>query len=221
MKRIYHYFLILFLFFWLKEVNAQKIEMGLNFSILTTPKFDVGINPSINYYLSQKISLLAETSLRVNIPQNDSTFSNSHFSKNKIELRYKFSKTSPFYIGIQIGYIVRKFDNLKSGNYFINSGFNSDSYSYSSASIKSNVFISTLQTGIISNISRKMKVEIFGGIGVRNINTNYSNIINNNKNTNYAYPKCGSFISNDAYLFNGFVKALQINFGIRLLYKIN
>lgn len=167
------------------------------------------------------MELLTEFTIVTN-PGKDSSALQSHYFRIKPELRYfiREKRKSAFrpYTGIQFSYIYRKWMDMNRGSYFEEKIYEDSAIAYNSAAIKSPVFTSSAQLGTLINIGRHFSFDLFWGLGIRIINTRYSQVENTVKQYRVP-PKCKILITPDpAWWINGTVTRVHFNTGFRFIY---
>jgi hypothetical protein len=180
-----------------------------------------GLQLGAEYKINERWYLLTEITVPL-AKDKDSFASNIRYFRIKPEIRYSLSDNesgAKFYTGLQLSYIFRKWKDLNNGCYFEEGMYEDSSITYSSAAINSPIFTSSAQLGTIVNIGGHFCFDLFMGIGVRVINTDYSEVQNRGKNFSMR-PKCKIMISPDpAWWVNDKITRVHFNAGIRFLYR--
>jgi hypothetical protein len=210
------------LFFCLLS-KAQESKWSVSFTpaVFMSSGFKYAFQPGIEYNFTDRLSLLTEVAFTTG-RSKDLSYSNSKFFRIKPELRY-YSPQSKHglrsYIGIQLSYVYRRWENVSGGCYFDKKTYADSVTGYDKATINSPVLTSSIQTGTPFSFGDHFGMDIFMGMGVRMIFTRYSNVENATKD-DYLLPKCKIIPAPDpAWSVNGTVKRFHCNFGLRFLYR--
>ncbi len=150
----------------------------------------------------------------------DSSTLHRKFLRVKPEIRYLFSKSSKnvkLYFGLQSSYSFRKFDDLDGGSY-INAKMDS-TYSYDAAKIKSPIFTSTIQFGY-EIFSGQLSMDLSQGLGLRVVNTSYTNLINPVQHGYYTPGSPDRIGPIPANWYIGTIVRFQFNINIHFSYYI-
>lgn len=219
--------IILFCFLLLAiAINAQKKyndegkwAATLTGAIIPLPKVNIGLQPGIQFYINDRVSVLNEVTIRIgkNDASDSSAFDKKYF-RIQPELRYSFyGKSTRFhsYLGLRLSFAGRKYFNIKGGHYLEKSSDDTAIY-YNSAKINSPIKTISIQYGIILFENKLFSADMFIGVGARFIRTSFSDVKNpirgivgrpidglqQTSPTNCNYP----------------VSRGQINGGLRLIY---
>jgi len=216
------FLLVLFVFTGLYNVKAQDHHWSITFTpaLAGTTSLQYGIQPGAIYQFNKRWELLTEFTFVPSLYTDSSTVNPSYF-RIKPEIRYMLTKAQlpKWYVGLQLSYVFRKWDDANSGSYFEEALFEDSSITYSSAKIKSPVFSASAQTGVIFRITKRFNIDLFMGWGVRSINTSYSEVANKGK-IQSARPNCKIIFSPDpAYWVNGTITRVHFNSGLRIIYR--
>lgn len=205
-------------------IIERKWAVSITTVLLPLPVRNVGIQPGIEYRISKKVSLLSEVTFQLTGKQKkDSTTADRKYFRIKPEIRYLFSPHKnksgnilyQSYIGLQFSYTNRNFTNFKNGYYFDDSPRDS-AYFFSQSKIKSPIKTISFQSGVIINVAKRLYTDLFFGIGLRFINTSFSDITNLRKGkapTKFIAPF-------ESYKYLGNISRIHFNGGLRLLYKL-
>ncbi len=203
--------------------NAQENKWAISFTpaLLTTSRIHYGLQAGVEYKIKSRLSLLTELAIKTGADK-DSSSRNTHYFRIKPELRYLLSQRESIlqpYAGIQFSYASRKWDNTSGGSYFTSKANADSSVSFDRAKISSPVLASSVQLGTLINMGPDFCLDLFMGMGVRVIDTKYSEVENPAKDR-YFRSICKIMFSPDpAYWINGTVTRFHMNLGLRLVYR--
>lgn len=211
-----------------QRVKISKYKVGISPALVLLPKIIRGIQPSVQIKIANRLAWLTEMTLPLKSSIIDSSSLHSKYFRVKQELKYFLTKNQNesvvCYAGLQLSYSFRSFDDASKngGAYFDEKLPDSCYYSYSSAHINSPIFTTTLQLGFEGKITKKISMDLFGGVGLRSIHTNYSDITNQQYQTNFIrWRSCGPISSiRAAYQFVGTINRVQFNAGFRFFYAL-
>lgn len=121
-------------------------------------------------------------------------------------------RKSPLYYGVEL-YYVNQQDTRLNGDY--NADGPAGSFAYDRADFKREKYGLNITFGVITNITEKLKLNFFYGMGPRVRQITYSNAIN-------LRPSDGSdnFLFTRGSEFEGYSLGLDVNLGVKLFYKI-
>jgi hypothetical protein len=219
-------FLPAFIWFFIfsSSTYCQTDKWAVTFTpcyILSSPVPLYGIQPGAEYRINSRFSLLTEITFTVE-KQKESKYSNSEYWRVKPELRYHFLNQSSLrgnYVGFQFSYTHRRWDNLSSNVYYHKTEYEDSCTGYKSATISSPIFTASIQTGYLVAISDRFTLDIFYGIGLRKIFTDYSNVENALKQDNY-FRTCSPIHVVAAYRYDHTISRFHLNGGLRLIFYL-
>jgi hypothetical protein len=217
MKRFFFFIIIAII-----SVKAQSQHWMMTYTpaIVQCPEWRIGLQPGFGYRFNSHWETFMECALPVSQTQDSFTISNKYF-RIKQELRYFLSSSNSAlkgYVGIQLLYVNRSWKRNGSGSYFEGKNHNDSVMNFSSANIHSPVFAASVQSGAVLMCSNHFALDGFIGMGVRVINTRYTNVVDPLK-AEYVTPKCGNpFSPPAAYTYSGIISRFQLNLGLRLMY---
>ena len=192
-----------------------------NTPAIVAPKLKFGIQPGTQYRINERFALLTEMTIMIS-RDKDSSFSKMQYVRLKPELRYSFLQTSRWigdYIGLQLSYSFRNWRDLNGGCFFQGAGNFDTTTSYDRAKVSSPVFTASLQSGRLFFIGEKFSVDVFYGMGVRVVHTDYSELVNVGAKQYYMRPTCKIIpVPDAAFWFEGNISRFHINAGLRFLY---
>ena len=202
-------------------LRAQESKWSVSFSpaVMQSPGLHYAFQPGVEYKFNDRLALLTE--LAIPVGKNYSLdYSHSKSFRLKSELRYYLteSKKGPRpYAGIQALYAFRNWQSH--GGSFYEDGMNSDIViNYDRANVKSSVLALSFQLGVRVKLTRRLDMDLYTGMGTRLVYTNYFDVQNAVIDPN-ARPFDRIFPARDAaYLVNGGVNRVNLNFGIRFIY---
>lgn len=158
-----------------KNLTVKKtLSASLTGSVLNTPEIVAGIQPGIQYQLGKRWAFLAEVGIRMQ-KKEDSSYSNSRYLKLSAEAKYFLGKRRKYmnmYVSGMMMYAKRNWNDLNTGVYQKRN--DSLSYQYSSATVKSPIFVAGAKYGMEFRLGNKMMLEYFVGLGARVIATKYN-----------------------------------------------
>jgi Protein of unknown function (DUF3575) len=215
--------LLLFLAGLITTIKAQESKWGISVSpaLLTTTEIHYGLQAGVEYKINSRLSILTDLAVPITTAK-DSSAANTRYLRIKPEIRYLLSRgRSAFqsYAGFQVSYSFRKWKNIDGGSYFDKAFYEDSCTFYSSAVINSPVITSSLQLGAQIKIFDRFYIDLFMGMGVRMVNTGYTEVENMSKKYSLP-PKCKIMISPDpAYWVNGTIARFHSNMGLRFMYR--
>jgi hypothetical protein len=208
------------------SIGAAHAQPGL-WSVTYTPSFiytnniRYGLQLGAERKLSPRFSVLTELTV---IPggDKDSSALNTKYFRIKPELRFLLSKNESMvrlYGGLQFSYVFRQWDNIIGGSYFQRALNEDTTIRFDQARITSPVFTSSLQLGTIVNLGPHFAIDLFTGMGIRFIDTKYTNVQNGVKNV-YFRPICTIMFSpSQAWWVDGKMNRFHLNSGMRVIYR--
>ena len=181
------------------------------------------IQIGIEYRFSEKISWYNEFGIKYRksyYEKTDTSFISSRGFKAKTEVRYYIKKRNRkawgFYGGIN-GFFTRDYHNTQ-----IHYHHNNDTTLMTDVfAVKKDVFGGNFVFGFQRNLSKKVGVDVYGGLGIRFRNVIPYNQEYNRNTDNYIYGR-DMQISNfrqQTDVNGGFSTTLNITWGVRLCYK--
>jgi hypothetical protein len=212
---------LLLIFSLFAGAQEYKYSISLSPALLQTPTLNIGLQPGFEYHFNDRLSLLTE--LCVAIGNNkDLAVSNSHYFRVKPELRYllPLRRSVQTYVGVQLSYAIRNWDDANGGCYFSNEPYPDSTISYTKAHISSPIFTSTIQFGKLISLGDHFNLDAFVGMGARVIFTDYSRVENITYSKEPVWRTCIRLPTPDpAYWVNKTLARFQLNAGFRLLYQ--
>jgi len=202
-------------------VRAQDSKWSVSFSpaFVQSPGLHFAIQPGVEYKFNDRWSLSTEIAIPFG-KNNSLDYSHSKYFRIKPELRYYLSKSEKKirpYVGFQASYTFRNWQS-HGGSFYEKGTYANNFISYDRANIKSPIITFSLQLGARVKLTRRLDMDLFMGLGSRTVFTNYFDV-QNAVNNPYTRPVCTVFPAPDAaYLVNGTVNRLNLNFGIRFIY---
>lgn len=226
MQRPFFVIVLLFANGFLHAQEAKKESLwaaSFTAAILPLPAVNIGIQPGIYWRWNERFSAMTEFTLRTGKrADKDSEAVDKKYWRVQQEWRYHFRRKKhkgDWYTGLRLAYAQRKFADINSGFYATGSPGSDKGFYYDKAHIKSPVFSTALQGGIILHGKKRLSADLFTGIGARFIKTTYSDAVNLASGTR-TRPS-GSPVFYASYDFNGSGVWLQVNAGVRLLWQIS
>jgi hypothetical protein len=203
--------------------TAQESKYAVSFTpaLVQTPTLRFGFQPGFEYHFNDRLSLLTELCYAIG-NNKDLTVSNSHYFRVKPELRYLLPvrRRGQHYIGLQLSYAIRNWDDANGGCFFDKESYPDSSINYRKAHITSPIFTSTIQFGKLIPLGDHFNLDAFVGMGARVVFTNYSRLENISYNKERLWRTCIRIPAPDpAYWVNGTLARFQLNAGLRLLYR--
>jgi Protein of unknown function (DUF3575) len=156
-----------------KLLVKKALSVSLTGSVLNTPEIVAGIQPGIQYQLGKRWAFLGEIGIRLKKAE-DSSYNKSRYFKLSAEAKYFLGKRRKYlnkYVSFMTMYAKRNWKDLNTGVYQKRN--DSLSYQYSSASVKSPLFVACAKYGMEFRLGNKMMFEFFAGLGARVIATRY------------------------------------------------
>jgi hypothetical protein len=202
-----------------KFVVKKALSFSLTGSLLKTPEIVPGIQPGFQYRLSERWAFLGEMGVRLDKAE-DSSYSKSRYFKLSAEAKYFLGKRRKYinkYLSFMAMYAKRNWKDLNTGVYEKRN--DSLSYRYSSASVKSPLFVACAKFGTEFRMGNKMMFECFAGLGARIIATRYDAV--NVQSYPRTYPKDKIIPSPDpADWYNQTLVRPHFTVGMRLQYYL-
>ena len=204
---------------------SQENKWGLSFTptfVSAATSLHPGIQLGFEYKIKEGWHLLAE--FTVPYKKDDPVYARDiRYLRVKPEIRYSLSPEEEsgvnFYTGLQFSYVFRKWKDPNDGCYFENEFYDDSCITYSSASINSPIVTSSGQIGALVKIGDHFCFDFFMGMGVRVINTSYSDIQNRGKTFSTRRTCMIMFSPDPAYWVNGNITRFHFNSGLRFLYR--
>lgn len=175
----------LFLLMLHATAQQQKPDVrwtaGISLGILPVPGSGPGIQPSLEYYFTRRLSLMTDITLQTDKKNNDDSLAfDKKYFRIRPELRYILSdpeRVARFYVGLQGGFAGRRFTTLKNGYYYADA--NPDSvWLFDRGRINSPINTVSLQMGLLIVNKIPLSLDFFFGIGARFIHTEFSDLVN-------------------------------------------
>jgi hypothetical protein len=181
----------------------------------------LGIQPGVEYKMSSRFKILTEVMAPIQL-QKKSIYTNTKYFRVRPELRYYFENRPRLllgdYVGLQFSYTHRAWENPAGGKYFRKTQYDDSCINYNTATVISPIITATIQTGYLLSINDRLSLDIFYGIGLRKIITDYVNQVNSLKIDN-NYRTCVPTIV-AAYRFDHAITRFHMNVGLRFLYDL-
>jgi len=202
--------------------NAQDSKWSISFSpaIVQSPDLHYAFQPGVAYEFNDRFSLLTEFAFVAN--NKSAYYSDGRYFRIKPELRYNLSESKRglrAYMGFQASYSFRSWQD-HGGCYHENNRYSDTVISFDGAKVNSPILTWSFQFGTPFSLTRRLDMDIFLGLGMRMIFTNYTDVQNAVKDP-YFRPSCKIFPAPDAaYFVDGTVMRFHSNFGIRFLYRL-
>ena len=205
---------------FLLRAQDSKWNVSISPALIQSPAFRYALQPGVEYEFNDRLSLLTEFAVPIS-KNNSPAYSNTKYFRIKPELRYNLSKYKRgpgSYVGFQASYTFRSWQNTGS-TYFDKKTYADSVIRYDGAKINSPILTWSFQFGTLISLTRRLDMDMFIGLGMRMIFTNYSEVENAVKGP-YYIPTCRMFPAiNYAYYIDGTVKRFHSNFGLRFLYR--
>jgi hypothetical protein len=182
------------------------------------PEWYVAIQPGMQHRLNSRFAIVGEFCIPVMGMTRNSHVLDQKYSRLKGELKYYLHSTSRSpYISVESSYAFREF-TVENCSY--HKGKEADSvYSYQRASVLSPIWTTNLKIGREYRFGPHFGLDIFWGMGFRNISTHYSNLKGVSKEVYYP-PYCKIFPSPDpAWWYEADVYRFNATFGFRVMYQ--
>jgi hypothetical protein len=211
-------------------VKAQYAPMdqkwGISFTptIIRTPTIQYAAQFGAEYRINQRLYLLTEFAIPIGHANKDSSAFDRKYFRIKPELKYMLphgSRRFHEYVAVQLSYSFRKFRHAGEGSYFDNVRTDTIAIAFSSADVKSPISTASLLYGIDIWPMKKFFVEMYAGMGIRNINTHYINVENAHTVQYYQPVDKMPFSIDDANDFNASIYRFHLSFGLRLVYRFS
>lgn len=217
------------------QFATNDSKWGITFSpaIVSSPTPAFGFQPGAEYRLSDRFYVLGEMAFPIASFYRDS-FSRKSFFRIKSEIRYMFEagqrrrrgirsffvNAMDFtnYIGLQASYSHRHFRDVNGGQHYFDRSTDTVAIAFDNATIKSHVFTTSLQWGAIYVLDDNFYIDVFMGVGVRIISTQYTNVTNprvepHKRGIHNFFPH--------AYMYPWTVTRPHLTGGIRLIYRFD
>lgn len=223
-KTIILFFAVLFVF----HAGGQRIvpdprwTAGLSFGILPLPGSGLGIQPSLEYYFTERWSLLTDITLQTEKKNNaDSMALDKKYFRVRPELRYIVSppeKIAKFYVGLQGGFASRSFTTMKNGYYFDKPESDS-AWIFDKGRVNSPINTFSFQMGLLISNKSRLSMDMYFGAGARFINTSFSGL----ENLRYDIRRLGLFSFGIKRAYNQIGKITHSHYvaGIRLIWRFS
>ena len=202
-------------------LNAQDSKMSISLSpaVVQMPEWSVAIQPGIQHRINSRIAIIGEFCIPMVNISRDSHVSDQTYFRFKGELKYYLHSTprTP-YISIESSYAYRQF-NVQNSTFHKGNYYDTVVYGFQYASVRSPIWITNLKIGREYKLGPRMGLDIFAGMGFRNISTHYSDVKGLTQEP-YARPYCRIFPTSDpAWWFEANVFRFNATFGFRFLYQ--
>jgi hypothetical protein len=213
--------LIVFILCFSKLTSAQsKWSVSISPAAVAAPNLKNGIQPGFEYRFDPKWTLSTEFTFITNSRKNDPSFSHPSYLRIKPEIKYIYIQPRrgfEKYFAFQFAYVHRKWTDASSGSY-TDEGRTDSSIRYSSAKISSPVFTAALKWGDVLPFGKHIRADLSFGLGVRVINTNYSEVTDPAK---YMYQQRRTCmpVPDAAYAVQGLVCRPHFTTALKLLYQ--
>jgi hypothetical protein len=202
-------------------LNAQKDskdpKWGISFTLAYIPvtsNGQLGIQPGVAYHPNKHFSLLTEATFQTGKNSDaDPSFTDKRYLRIKPEIRYFLSNTKEFkdYIGLQASYTARGF--ISNYGYYYDDLPGDSVISYDRARINSPIITTSIQLGSLVSIGKSFMLEGFTGVGIRFVNTEYTEVINPQTS---KHERLWGLIP--SFYYPGKRIMFHANFGLRILY---
>lgn len=117
---------------------------------------------------------------------------------------------------LRLSYAIRKFEDMDGGFYSDITPGLQEGYYFDKAQINSPIMTSSLQVGTTANGSKIISCDVFWGIGMRFINTEYTSVVN--PVSGFRNRPADGPLFYPSYSYNRAVTWLHVNAGFRLVY---
>lgn len=205
-----------------QHVPSARWTAGLTLGILPVPGSGLGIQPSIEYYFTDRFSLMTDITLQTNKKNNDDSLAfDKKYFRVRPEFRYILSdpeKVVRFYAGLQGGFANRSFTTLKHGFYYTDK--NSDTvWAFDRGRVNSPIITVSLQLGLLIVNKGPLSADIFMGSGARFITTRFSDLVNlHTERRSFGYE---FFTVKKAYNQLGRIVRSHYTAGLRLIWRFS
>jgi hypothetical protein len=195
----------------------SKISIHVSPAMLNVSHLNPGYQLGMQARLSERWAVLSEVAFR--LPFNNNTeFSNYKYVRIKSEVKkfitHKRTGSSK-YISLEGSYATRSFDRTNDYYFLDREGSNDNTYYFDKAHIRTPLITLALKGGLESRLGDKAFLDVFAGVGIRNINTTYSQV--ENLTVQQGEESHGFFVSsNFAYRFNRSITKQHLTLGLRL-----
>ena len=201
---------------------AQSGKWSLTFTpaVVPAPNLRYAVQFGAAYNLNDRFQLLAELATATGRPYNRAV-SNSRYVRVKPEIRFMFpglGRELTAYTGLQFSFSQRSWVNNGSGSFFESNGVRDSVFTYSSATIHSPVVTGAIQLGGMAKLGKHLYFDIFGGLGLRSVFTDYASVVDQQKAEAYP-PRCMIVCVRPAWTIEGSLVRFQLNMGARLMYQ--
>jgi hypothetical protein len=188
---------------------------------LEAPYICFGVQPGVEYRFNDRLSLLTEFAFPAS-KSKDLYYSNSRYFRVKPELRYNL-RESPHglrtYTGFQVSYSFRDWQDNGSGIYYEKKMHADSLIGYDGAHVKSSILTWSMQLGTPFSFGEHFGMDIFMGLGMRFIFTNYTKVVNAVKDATFRSICRLTPVPDPAFQVDGTMTRFHSNFGIRLFYR--
>ncbi len=204
-----------------QEVKPEgKWSASLTGAFIPLPEFNFGVQPGLEYRFTNRLSLLTEITIRIgNSADKDAEAINKKYFRIQPEVRYNFyskKRNRNDYAGLRMSWATRKFDDINRG-FYATSRSGDDGFYYDQAKITSPVITSSLQVGTVFPAGTKVSVDMFLGLGVRFITTDYTDVVNAFAGVR-TRPADGRPVFYASYSYEDQLTWFHMNAGIRGIY---
>ncbi|HET6994019.1 MAG TPA: DUF3575 domain-containing protein [Chitinophagaceae bacterium] len=203
--------------------RGQDSKWSITFTpaIVQAPYLCYGIQPGVEYRFNERFSLLTEFAFTTS-KSKDLFYSNNKFFRVKPELRYTLRDSDDglrAYTGFQVSYSYRGWQDNSGGMYYEKKMYADSVVAFDKAHINSSILTWSVQLGTPFSFGNHLGMDIFMGLGMRFIFTNYSDVQNGVKDAR-ARRICTAFpVPDPAFNVDGTVTRFHSNFGIRFFYR--
>ena len=215
----------LFLFLCLQScilLNAQpgKTAITLSPAVVSMPDWYLAIQPGMQVQLNRRFSVVSELCFPVIAIKREPGISNQEYFRMRGELKYYLHpERSSSYVSIESSYTFRNF-TAQDGSYFKGKEFDSV-YTYQFASVHSPIWITDLRLGREYTLGPNFKLDLFAGMGFRNISTQYSQQKGLVKEVSTVQPYCTIYSAyNAAWLYEANIFRFNATLGLRLMRQL-
>ncbi|MES1214704.1 MAG: hypothetical protein ABUT20_04230 [Bacteroidota bacterium] len=202
-----------------QDSSGRKWAVSLMPVHIPLPGNFTGIQPGIEIKFSNHLRFLTDFAFTLPQKKHDSSALNRKYLRIKPELRYilPYKGKDLFYIGLQMSYSFRSFNDASGYGYYFDHFPDDSVYYFSSAHIKSPVFTASFQMGTFLFDKKRISLDAFFGLGPRFVNTTYSEIVNLQ-----FLPGQKQWIAlTPSYRRKGNVTLIYLNWGLRFFYHFN
>jgi len=200
------------------HAQDRKWAITLSPAMVQIPELYMAIQPGMQYRPNSRVAIVVEVCIPALAIARNPSITDQKYSRLKGELKYNLnSRSRSSYISIESSYAFREF-TVENNAYF--SGKNVDSvFSFQRASVSSPIWITNLKIGREYKLGPHFGLDIFAGMGFRNISTQYSDLKEVTREA-YFRPNCNVFPSSDpAWWYEANIYRFNATFGFRLMYQ--